>query len=247
MIDKGVDVLALVAHPDDAEIGCGGTLLAHRGQGKKVGIVDLTRGEAGTRGTAAIRTKEAKKATEILGLSVRENLGMKDGFLENNEESKYAVIACIRKHRPAIVLTNAVSDRHPDHVVAAQLVRSACFLSGLEKIITKSKKKMQAPWRPTALYHLIQSDYTRPHLVVDVSAYWEQKMRAVYAFASQFERPQRPAEGVRAERSTFVSSPDFMATMEERDREMGLQIRAKYGEGFTTYQHIGVRSFFDLT
>jgi bacillithiol biosynthesis deacetylase BshB1 len=229
-----LDILVFAAHPDDAELGCGGTLAKHIRSGFKAGIIDLTRGELGTRGNVDIRAEEARKAAEILGLSVRENLGLEDGFFENNRENQLKIIQSIRKHQPDIVLTNATEDRHPDHGRAAQLVKTACFLSGLVKIPTYLEDQPQTPWRPRAVYHFIQSRYQEPDIIVDISEYWEQKESAFMAYRSQMYNPQSQ------EAPTYIASLEFFELVKARAIEFGNAIGRRYGEGFTISRKIGV-------
>lgn len=235
-----LDILVLAAHPDDAEISCGATLAKHIALGKKVGVVDLTRGELGTRGTAEIRDLEAAASSKILGLSVRENLGLRDGFFQNSETDQLRVVTAIRKYQPEIVLTNAVHDRHPDHGRASELVYQSTFLSGLVKVETTLDSKQQTAWRPKAVYHFIQSLYIQPDFVVDVSDFWERKIESLRAFKSQFYDPQSN------EPETYISNPGFMKLIEARGHELGYTIGVKYGEGFTVRRHIGARNLFDL-
>lgn len=237
-----VDILVIAAHPDDAELSCSGTIFSHIAKGKKVGVADLTRGELGTRGSAEIRKQEAEDAAKIMGLAVRENLGFRDGFFTNDEKHQIEVIKIIRKYQPEIVLTNAISDRHPDHAKAANLVKISCFLAGLKRIETDLLGEQQAAWRPKNLYHFIQSDYITPDFVVDISPYWEQKVAAIRAYGTQFHTSPESAKG----EQTFISTPEFMNFLEGRAREMGQAIRTKYGEGFTKDKQIGVESLFDL-
>jgi len=236
-----LDILVLAAHPDDAEISCAGTIARHIAMGHKVGIVDFTRGELGTRGTVEIRAAEAAEAAKILGVSIRENLGLRDGFFENDATHQLAVIRAIRKYQPSIVLANAVYDRHIDHGRGASLAYDACFLSGLVRIDTKDENgKSQAPWRPGVVYHYIQSLYIEPDFIVDVSDYWDIKIEALKAFKSQFYDPQS------AEIQTYISSPGFVKMIEARATDWGYAIGVKYGEGFTTRRYPGVNSLFDL-
>jgi len=235
-----LDILALAAHPDDAEISCGGTIARHVSLGFKVGVVDLTRGELGTRGTAAIRDQEAADSSKILGLSVRENLGLRDGFFKNSEEDQLKVVKAIRKYQPEIVLTNAIYDRHPDHGRASDLVYESCFLSGLTKVETQENGKPQVAWRPKSVYYFIQSQYIQPDFVVDVSDFWEKKLESLRAYRSQFYDPQSK------EPETFISNPGFLKLIEARGHEMGYAIGAKYGEGYTVKNLIGVDSLFHL-
>lgn len=217
-----LDILVMAAHPDDAELSCSGTILKHIAAGKKVGIVDFTRGELGTRGTPEIRLQESADATRILGLHVRENLGIRDGFFRNDEETQLKLIEVIRKYKPDVVLANALEDRHPDHGKGAQLAIDACFLSGLLQIKTGEL----SAWRPIQLYHYIQDRYLEPDFVVDISAHWDQKESAIRAFKSQFFDPSS------TEPASYISSPDFLHFIQARAMEMGHKIGVKYGEGF---------------
>lgn len=217
-----LDILVMAAHPDDAELSCSGTILKHIAAGKKVGIVDFTRGELGTRGTPEIRLQESADATKILGLHARENLGIRDGFFRNDEETQLKLIEVIRKYQPEVVLANALEDRHPDHGKGAQLAIDACFLSGLRQIKTGDLPA----WRPTQLYHYIQDRYLEPDFVVDISAHWDQKESAIHAFKSQFFDPSS------TEPASYISSPDFLHFIQARAMEMGHKIGVKYGEGF---------------
>ena len=235
-----LDILVIAAHPDDAELGCGGTLAKQISRGFKVGIADLTRGELGTRGTPEIRTKEAEQASAILGITVRENLELEDGFFENNRESRLKVIQVIRKYQPDIVITNAVEDRHPDHGQAARLVNDACFLAGLSKIQTDLHRKAQQPWRPRALYHFIQARYIQPDVIVDISDYWDKKEAAFMAYASQMYNPQS------TEPATYIASREFLDLVHARAVEFGNAIGKKYGEGFLVNRTIGVSLLTDL-
>lgn len=229
-----LDVLAFAAHPDDVEISCGGTVAGLTAQGKKVGIIDLTRGELGSRGSADLRDKEAAVSSKVLGLAARENLGLADGFFENNEANQRAIIQMVRKYQPEIVLANSIRDRHPDHGKAAKLVSDAVFLSGLRKVETEG----QQAWRPKALYHYIQDYYIEPDFVVDVSKHFDLKMESIRAYASQFYDPnsQEPA--------TPISGEEFFDFLKSRAMQFGRPIGALYGEGFTSSRYIGVK---DLT
>jgi N-acetylglucosamine malate deacetylase 1 len=235
-----LDVLVITAHPDDAELGCAGTILSEIDKGKKVGIADLTRGELGTRGSAELRKKEAEAGAKVLGISVRENLGFEDGFFENDKHHNIELIKIIRKYKPEIVITNAVRDRHSDHGKGAELTYRASFLSGLIKIETSLDGIQQEAWRPKFVYNIIQDRYITPDVVVDISAYWEKKVQAIKAFKSQFFDPQNK------EPQTYISSPEFIRSVEARAIEMGHAIGVKYGEGFTKYKQTGVKSLFDL-
>lgn len=231
-----LDILVFAAHPDDAELACAGTLALHISRGDKVGIIDLTQGELGTRGNAEIRMKEALKASQILKLHLRENLRFADGFFKNDAEHQLAIIRKIRQYKPKIVLTNAISDRHPDHSRAAELVRDACFLAGLAKIDTQ-----QEAYRPDFVYHFIQDRYIQPTFVVDITAFWEIKKQAILAYTSQFNAPPNDPEP-----QTYISTPEFFSFIEARAKEFGHQIGAIYGEGFTSARMIGVNSLWHL-
>jgi bacillithiol biosynthesis deacetylase BshB1 len=235
-----LDLLVLAAHPDDAELGCGGTILKHTSLGHNVGVVDLTKGELGTRGTVESRQQEAAASAKILGLSVRENLALPDGFFRNEREHQLAVVRAIRKFQPDIVLGNAIYDRHPDHGRAAELIFEACFLSGLSKVITDDGGKTQNAWRPRLLYHYIQSQSLKPDFIVDISAFWEKKMEAVMAYKTQFHNPKS------SEPETYISKPGFLKMLHGRAAEYGQAIGVEYGEGFTVRRVVGVESLFDL-
>lgn len=235
-----LDILVFAIHPDDAELGCSGTILKYLAEGKKVGIVDLTQGELGTRGTAEIRATEALAAAKVLGLHVRENLGLKDGFFKNDEESQKRVIEAIRTYQPEIVLANAIDDRHPDHGRAARLINDSVFLAGLPKINTQVGGKTQEAWRPRLLLHYIQDKYIKPDVLIDISPYWQQKVTAIKAFKSQFYNSETD------EPATYISSPEFLAGVEARAREFGKSIQVPYAEGFTSSKLLGVHSLFDL-
>lgn len=235
-----LDILVFAIHPDDAELGCSGTILKYLAEGKKVGIVDLTQGELGTRGTAEIRAAEALAAAKVLGLHVRENLGLKDGFFKNDEESQKRVIEAIRTYQPEIVLANAIDDRHPDHGRAARLINDSVFLAGLPKINTQFGGKTQEAWRPRLLLHYIQDKYIKPDVLIDISPYWQQKVTAIKAFKSQFYNSETD------EPATYISSPEFLAGVEARAREFGKSIQVPYAEGFTSSKLLGVHSLFDL-
>lgn len=236
-----LDILVMAAHPDDAELGCAGTIARHVAEGYKVGVVDFTQGELGTRGTAQTRAAEAAEAARIQGLAVRENLGFRDGFFRNDEEHQLRVIQAIRKYRPAIVLANAVYDRHTDHGKGASLASDACFLSGLVKIETKDENgNPQQPWRPSAVYHYIQSIFVEPDFIVDISDYWDVKINAIRAFKTQFYDPNS------SEPETYISRPGFIKMVESRAVEFGHAIGTQYGEGFTVRRYPGVKSLFDL-
>jgi N-acetylglucosamine malate deacetylase 1 len=235
-----LDILVLAAHPDDAELGCGGTIAKHVALGHKVGIIDFTRGELGTRGSVPERDQEAKDAAKILGISLRENLNFRDGFFLNDETHQRELIRVIRKYKPEIVLANAIYDRHPDHSKGSGLSFDACFYSGLAKIETTDSGVKQEAWRPKHLYHFIQSQFIKPDFIVDVSEHWSVKMNAVRAFKSQFYSTESK------EPETFISSPGFMKLLEARGQELGFSIGAAYGEGFTIRRTIGVNTLNDL-
>ena len=235
-----LDILAFGAHPDDVELGCGGTLLAAVAAGKKVGIIDLTKGELGTRGTTSIRLKEALLAGEIIGATIRDNLGMKDGFFVNDQAHQFAIIEVIRRFQPNIILCNAPEDRHPDHGKAAKLVADAAFLSGLVKIQTTHNGVAQAAWRPTYVFNYIQSRNLKPNFVIDISKHMDKKMESILAHASQFYDPKSN------EPNTFISSNSFLEFIKGRAKEFGQQIGVKYAEGFISEKMIGMSNFDGL-
>jgi bacillithiol biosynthesis deacetylase BshB1 len=236
-----LDILVLAVHPDDAELGCGGIILKHIALGKKVGIVDLTKGELGTRGTPEIREQEANAAAAILGVVVRENLGIPDGFFENTANYQLKVVSAIRKYQPEIIITNAYHDRHPDHGRANDLVEAAAFLSGLRKIETMQDGKPQTEWRPMHVLHFIQDRYIKPDILVDITPYWDKKIESVMAYKSQFHNPDWEDEP-----QTYISSPEFIQVVEARAREFGKVLNVKFAEGFTSRKILGVDSLFDL-
>ena len=235
-----LDILAIGAHPDDVEMSCGGTIAKEIAKGKKVGILDLTKGELGTRGSAEIRHKEATAAANILGISVRDNLALADGFFHNDAQAQLKVIHFLRKYRPEIVLCNAVDDRHIDHPKGSDLASNACFLSGLIKIETKENGKMQDPWRPKQVFHYIQWKDLIPDFVVDISGYQELKLKAVHAYKSQFFDPKS------TEPMTPIASKNATDSMQYRDRNLGRLIGVQAAEGYTVERYIGVDSIFDL-
>src|SRR5690606_30535069 len=208
----------------------------------KAGIIDLTRGELGTRGSAELRDEEAAAAAKILGLHVRENLAMRDGFFANDEKHQLQIIQKIRQYQPEIIISNALQDRHPDHGRAGDLVNDAAFLSGLIKIETSLDGKKQDAWRPRLLLQLIQDNYIQPDIIVDISDFWQQKLESIQAYKSQFYNPEYQKE----ENQTYISTPDFLKIVEARAREYGKSIGAAYGEGFTSRKLLGVDSLFDL-
>jgi len=230
-----LDILAFAAHPDDVELSCSGTLIKHIQQGKKAGIVDLTRGELGTRGDVTTRNQEAAFSAEIMKLSVRENLDLPDGFLMVDEASLRKVIVAIRKYQPEIILCNAISDRHPDHGIAGELVSRACFLSGLIKIETG-----QSAWRPKVVYHYNQDRFIQPNLVVDITEQFEERMKTVLAFKSQFFNPESK------EPLTPIATKEFLENIKGRLLQYGRLINSTYGEGFTTERPVGTDDMFQL-
>ena len=238
-----LDILFIAAHPDDVELGCAGTILKHIELGNKVGILDLTLGELGTRGSAEIREAEAQKAAEILGIDIRENLGFRDGFFRNDEYHQIRIIEKIRKYSPRIVVTNAYQDRHPDHGRASSLVFDACFLSGLPKIQTFDENgESQLANRPDLLLHMVQDNYIKPDILIDVTAFQEQKMQAIRAYESQFNSLNADTD----EPETYISKPDFLEVVVARSREFGKAIHATYAEGFLCRKLIGVNNLFDI-
>jgi len=222
-----LDVLAFGAHPDDVELSCSGTLLKLKEEGSKIGVVDLTMGELGTRGTVDTRKKESDASSKILNIDVRENLDLGDGWFENNQENKLKVIQAIRKYQPTIIFANAIDDRHPDHPRAAKLLNEAFFLSGLKKIETQDNGITQDIWRPKHLFHYIQYRYVKPDFVVDVTPYYETKMKAILSFKSQFYEPGKESD-------TLISSKKFLDFIKGRSHEMGSSIQVEHGEGFTS-------------
>lgn len=237
-----LDILAFGAHPDDVELGAGATIAKEISLGKKVGVVDLTRGELGTRGSAEIRDQEAARSAEILGLSVRENLEFADGFFTNDREHQLAVIRMIRKYRPEIVLCNAVEDRHIDHGKGSKLVSDACFLSGLIKLDTKLEgdDQWQDAWRPKRVYHYIQWKNLEPDFVVDVSGFLAKKVASILAYSSQFYDPKSD------EPETPISSRNFIDSVTYRARDLGRYINSEYAEGFNSERYPAIRSLDDL-
>lgn len=236
-------VLAIGVHPDDVELSCSGTLINEIKKGNAAGVLDLTAGELGTRGNAEIRALEAAKAGEIMGLSARENLGMRDGFFKNDEEHQLMVIKAIRKYQPELVLANILDDRHPDHGRAGKLVADACFLSGLTKIETIGDDGLpQKRWRPKHLLHYIQDRFYEPDLIVDISDVFEQRMEAVKAYGTQFHASPESSKGVQ----TYISTPDFYEGLVSRARLMGKRIGVKFAEGYVSQKNIGIRSLGDL-
>lgn len=235
-----LDILAIGAHPDDVELGCGATIAKEVQSGKKVGIIDLTRGELGTRGTAETRKEEAEDGARILGVVVRENMGFADGFFLNDKVHQLELIKMIRKYQPEMVLCNAIDDRHIDHGKGSQLVSDACFLSGLMKIETELDGKAQIQWRPKYVYHYIQWKNIEPDVVVDVSGFIDTKIDAVMAYKTQFFDPESKAP------QTPISSKNFTDSIDYRARDLGRLIGVEHGEGFTVERFVAVKSLFDL-
>ena len=232
-----LDVLAFGVHPDDVELSCSGLLLVEKNNGKKTGIVDLTEGELGTRGSAEIRYREAADAAMILGVDIRENLQLADGFFKNDEEHQRKVIRLIRKYKPEVIICNAPEDRHPDHGRSAKLVSDASFLSGLLKIETTDNGLIQEAWRPKYVLHYIQDRYLKPDFVVDITAVFEKKLEAVKAYKTQFYNPDLN------EPATYISSPDFLDSIIYRSKMFGKMIGVKYAEGFISDKIIGIKNF----
>jgi len=228
------DILVFAAHPDDAELACSGTIASMVAKGKKVVIVDLTQGEMGTRGTPASRKAEAQASTRILGITDRWQLNLPDTTFGNSREEQNLLIQAIRHFRPEIVLANAISDRHPDHGRAAKLAEDACFFAGLPKIETFHDGIQQEEWRPRIVLHYVQSDWIQPDLIVDISAYWDIKVKAIKSFKTQFYDPDSQ------EPETFISTPRFLKFIESRARDYGHLIHVEMGEGFTCKRPIGV-------
>ena len=233
---NNLDVLAIVSHPDDAELACGGTLLLHALRGDRVGVVDLTRGEMATRGNPELREKEAEKASKILHLSLRAHLDFPDAFIFDTRDNRLRVVEVIRNYRPRIIITNALKDRHPDHSIVAQLVTHAVYLSGLRKVCTNKGGKVQAVFRPQALYYAMQLYYDEPDFIVDISSVWAEKIKALESFSSQFYQ-----KGEAGLPSTLISTEGYWHFIEARARVLGLRIGAKYGEGFRGSRTLGVK------
>jgi bacillithiol biosynthesis deacetylase BshB1 len=234
---KKIQVLAVAVHPDDVELCCSGTLMMEKMQGKTIGVADLTRGELGTRGTPELRSKEAETAGRIMDLDIRENLGMADGFFQNNEENQRKIIRVIRLYRPEIVLASALEDRHPDHGRAGKLISDSCFLSGLRKISSKDDQgKEQEQWRPKYVFHFIQDRYYQPAFVYDITAVFERKLEAIRSYVSQFHSTTYDKD----EPQTYISGPEFMESIIGRAQMLGKMIGVKYAEGFLSEKMIGI-------
>lgn len=238
-----LDILAFGVHPDDVELSCAGTLLVEKNNGKKTGIIDLTRGELGTRGNASTREKEAADSAKILGVELRENLEMADGFFKDDEPNQRKVIQVLRKYRPHVILCNSPEDRHPDHGRAASLIQTAAFLSGLLKIETLDPEgRLQEPWRPAHIFHYIQDTYLKPDFVIDISAYFEEKIESIRAFGTQFYKPDQSDD----EPQTYISSPEFLESIAYRAKMLGKMIGVPFAEGFLSKKVIGLKSFDNL-
>jgi bacillithiol biosynthesis deacetylase BshB1 len=235
-----LDILAFGAHPDDIELGCGATIAKEVSLGKKVGIVDLTRGELGTRGSAELRMIEANNAAKVLGVSVRENVGFADGFFTNDKKHQLEIIKMIRKYQPDIVLCNAIDDRHIDHGKGSKLVSDACFLSGLVKIETELDGKQQDKWRPKRVYHYIQWKNIEPDFVIDVTGFINKKQAAVLAYSSQFYDPNSK------EPESPITSKTFIESINYRARDLGRLIGVEYAEGFTSERYVAAENLSKL-
>lgn len=235
-----LDILAFGVHPDDVELSCGGTLMVEIRNGKKVGVIDLTRGELGTRGTADTRKEEAANAAKILGVHMRENLSMRDGFFKNDEEHQMQVIKKLRQYQPEIVICNAINDRHPDHGRSSKLISDSCFLSGLMKIETEFESEKQLAWRPKYVFHYIQDRYYEPDFLFDISDVFEQKLESIKAYTTQFYSPESD------EPQTYISTPAYFDTIISRHKMFGKRIGVDYAEGYITEKRIGIKSFDDI-
>ncbi len=232
-----LDILAFGVHPDDVELGCSGTIINAITEGKKVGIIDLTQGELGTRGTIETRYAEASAAAKVMGISARENLKMDDGFFKHDKKNIREVIRTIRRYQPEIILCNAPEDRHPDHGRSAKLVAEAAFLSGLRKIETKEEGKLQAAWRPTYVFHYIQDRFLQPSFVIDITDSFDKKIEAILCYKTQFNSSDND------EPQTYISSPQFFESVKARALMLGKRIGVRYAEGFRSEKTIGLRSF----
>ena len=233
-----LDILAIGVHPDDVELGCSGTIINEIKKGKKVGVLDLTQGELGSRGTIETRYEEATKAAKIMGVHMRENLKMRDGFFKNDEEHQRKLIVAIRKYQPEIVITNSLSDRHPDHGRAAKLTTDSSFLSGLRRVETKDEKgNNQDPWRPKYVFHYIQDRYHEPDFIIDITDVFEQRMDAIKSYTTQFYNPDNEDDGPQ----TYISTAAFLESVIARARVIGKKIGVEYGEGFNSEKSLGIR------
>ena len=234
-----LDVLAIGVHPDDVELGCSGTLIKEIARGKKAGIVDLTQGELGTRGTIESRYQEAAHAAQIIGVSVRENLKMRDGFFKNDEAHQLQLIQVLRKYRPEVVIGNILEDRHPDHGRAGQLIYDACFLSGLKQVKTSGEDgSEQDRWRPKYLLHYLQDRFHEPDIIIDISDVWEQRLESIKAYKTQFHNPSDNTQ----EPQTYISSPQFLESVIARARLLGKRIGVQFAEGYTSQKSIGINN-----
>lgn len=237
-----LDVLAIGVHPDDVELSCAGVLLMEKSRGKKTGIVDLTRGELGTRGSAELRKQEAADAAKVLGVEIRENLDMADGFFENNRENQIKLIRVIRKYQPTVILCNSIDDRHPDHGRSAKLVDDAAFLAGLRKIETAENNQPQAAWRPSYVLHYLQDYYHEPSFVVDISEAIDKKVEAIRCYKSQFYSQEYDKK----EPQTYISSPEFLNGIINRSAAFGKIIGVKHAEAFVTKKLVGIQNLDSL-
>jgi bacillithiol biosynthesis deacetylase BshB1 len=219
-------ILAIAAHPDDIELSAAGTIIKHAKSGQAVGILDLTQGELGTRGNGPLRLKEAEDAANAMGVAVRENLRLEDGFFQNNKDSQLKLIRIIRKYQPDIIITNALEDRHPDHGKGAKLVSDACFLAGLRKIETEVEGKAQSAWRPKRIFHMIQDRFAEPTFIVDISDTLDAKMDAIKCYKSQFHDPESN------EPISYIAQQGFLESIMARASLLGKRIGVRYGEGF---------------
>jgi N-acetylglucosamine malate deacetylase 1 len=236
-----LDILAIGSHPDDVELGCSGTLISEIKKGKKVGVIDLTEGELGTRGSVESRYQEAASAAKIMGIEVRENLRMRDGFFKNDEQHQLQLVEVLRKYQPEIVIGNILEDRHPDHGRAGWLIYDACFLSGLAQVKTFNQdNEEQQKWRPKMLLHYIQDRFYEPDFIIDITEVWEQRVEAIKAYKTQFYSGDK--EGPQ----TYISSPDFFEALTARARLLGKRIGVKYGEGFISKKNLGLKSLDSL-
>ena len=230
-----LDVLAIGVHPDDVELGCSGTLIKEVKRGKKAGVIDLTQGELGTRGTIETRFQEAEEAAKIMGVSVRENLKMRDGFFQNDEAHQLQLIQAIRKYQPEIIIGNILEDRHPDHGRAGQLIYDACFLSGLKQVKTKDEEgREQEKWRPKQLLHYLQDRFYEPDVIVDITEVWDQRLQSIKAYKTQFHNPGNNED------ETYISSPEFLESIIARARLLGKRIGVRFAEGFISKKSIGI-------
>ena len=232
-----LDVLAIGVHPDDVELGCSGTLIKEVKRGKEAGVIDLTQGELGTRGTIETRFQEAEEAARIMGVSVRENLKMRDGFFQNDEAHQLQLIQAIRKYQPEIIIGNILEDRHPDHGRAGQLIYDACFLSGLKQVKTKDEEgREQEKWRPKQLIHYLQDRFYEPDVIIDITEVWEQRLQSIKAYKTQFHNPGSNED------ETYISSPEFLESVIARARLLGKRIGVRFAEGFISKKSIGINN-----